>query len=259
MTEPRCDWRLDEVRDLFELPLFELLYRAHGAHREHFPHHQVQISTLLSIKTGACPEDCAYCPQSIRFDTGLEAEALMDVDGSRVEGAGWPSATRRDPLLHGRGIPLAEALNSSPQINEMVPPASRALGLETCATLGMLTDEQAELAGARPGWTTTTTISTAPSAYYPEIITTRTYADRLQTLQRGTRRRAEGLLRRHRRHGRDARGPRRALLRTLANLPVASGKRADQPSGARARVRRWPTPIRWTRWSSSARSRSPAS
>jgi biotin synthase len=69
MPDPRFDWRLEEVRELFELPLFELLYRAHGVHREHFPHHQVQVSTLLSVKTGGCPEDCAYCPQSVRSMT----------------------------------------------------------------------------------------------------------------------------------------------------------------------------------------------
>src|SRR5262245_32498165 len=137
---PRHDWTREEVRTLFILPFPELIFRAAQVHRENFDPSEVQISTLLSIKTGGCPEDCAYCPQSAKFKTGVKAEKLMDLEAVIAEaraakaggasrfcmGAAWRSPKDRD----------------LEKICEMVE-GVKALGLETCATLGMLTAEQA--------------------------------------------------------------------------------------------------------------------
>jgi biotin synthase len=190
MTEPRFDWRLEDVRALFDLPLFELLYRAHGVHRERFPGHEVQVSTLLSIKTGACPEDCAYCPQSVRHDTGLPADPLMQVE---------------------------DVLAQLAMVAEMVR-GVRALGLETCATLGMLTAEQAE-ALREAGLDYYNHNLDTSEAFYPEIISTRSYADRLDTLQHvrdaGLKVCCGGILGMG-----ESREDRVALLHTLATLPA---------------------------------------
>ena len=106
-TLPRHDWTRDEVRALFNLPFPELMFRAQCVHRANFDPTEVQISTLLSIKTGGCPEDCAYCPQSARYDTGVEAEKLMALEAVLAE-ARAAKACRRQPLLHGRGVALAQ-------------------------------------------------------------------------------------------------------------------------------------------------------
>lgn len=178
MTDPRFDWRLEDVRALFDLPLFELLYRAHGVHRERFPGHEVQVSTLLSIKTGACPEDCAYCPQSVRHDTGLAADPLMQVEDvlARARAARDSGATR---FCMG-----AAWRNPKPKqlamVAEMVR-GVRALGLETCATLGMLTAEQAQALREAGLDYYNHNLDTSPE-FYSEVITTRTYEDRLDTL-----------------------------------------------------------------------------
>lgn len=174
----RNDWSREEVRALFALPFNELLYRAQTLHRRYFPANEVQISTLLSIKTGGCPEDCAYCPQSARYDTGLKAEKLMstaaviaaakaarDAGASRFcMGAAWREPKDKD----------LEAVCSMVQ-------GVKALGLETCVTLGMLTSDQAKrlkLAGLDYY---NHNLDTSPD-YYGEIISTRTYQDRLETL-----------------------------------------------------------------------------
>jgi biotin synthase len=215
MTEPRSDWRLDEVRDLFALPLFELLYRAHGVHREHFPGHEVQVSTLLSIKTGACPEDCAYCPQSVRHDTGLPVDPLLEVDEvvARARAARASGATRFCMGAAWRN-PKPRQLAA---VTEMVRQV-RALGLETCATLGMLTAEQAE-ALREAGLDFYNHNLDTSEAFYPEIITTRTYADRLETLQHvrdaGLKVCCGGILGMG-----ESREDRAALLHTLATMPV---------------------------------------
>jgi biotin synthase len=215
MTEPRSDWRLDEVRDLFGMPLFELLYRAHGAHREHFPGHEVQVSTLLSIKTGACPEDCAYCPQSVRHDTGLPVDPLLEVDVvvARARAARESGATRFCMGAAWRN-PKPRQLAA---VAEMVRQV-RALGLETCATLGMLTAEQAQ-ALREAGLDFYNHNLDTSEAFYPEIITTRTYADRLETLQHvrdaGLKVCCGGILGMG-----ESREDRAALLHTLATMPV---------------------------------------
>jgi biotin synthase len=176
--EIRHDWSRGEIDALFSLPFNDLLFQAQTMHRKYFDPNQVQISTLLSIKTGACPEDCAYCPQSNRYDTGLETEKLMEVEkvleqaraakssgASRFcMGAAWRSPKKRD----------------MPYVVAMVK-GVKELGLESCMTLGMLTGDQAEeLAGAGLDYYNHN-LDTSPE-YYGDIITTRTYKDRLDTL-----------------------------------------------------------------------------
>lgn len=179
-TAPRIrhDWTRDEVHRLFELSFTELLFRAQSAHREHFPADEVQISTLLSIKTGACPEDCKYCPQSVRYDTGLEREALMDLETVREAaraaraggatrfcmGAAWRRPKDRDL---DRVIDLVTAVREE--------------GLETCLTLGMLTAEQAGRLQQAGLDYYNHNLDSSPE-YYEQVITTRTYDDRLETL-----------------------------------------------------------------------------
>jgi biotin synthase len=210
----RHDWDESEIAALFALPFNDLLFRAHSLHRRFFDPNQVQISTLLSIKTGACPEDCAYCPQSNRFDTGLEIEPLMEVQqvleqarAARAAGAtrfcmgaAWRSPKDRDlPAL----VAMIEGV--------------RELGLESCMTLGMLTDTQAQtLAGAGLDYYNHN-LDTSP-AYYGEIISTRTYNDRLRTLahvrEAGIKVCSGGIVGMG-----EQRSDRVGLLQQLANLP----------------------------------------
>jgi biotin synthase len=174
----RNDWTRAEVRALFALPFLELMFEAARIHRMHFDPNEVQISTLLSIKTGGCPEDCAYCPQAARYDTGVTAEKLMSLDAVLAEartakaggasrfcmGAAWRQPKDRDVE----------------NVCAMVE-GVRALGLETCATLGMLTPTQARrLKGAGLDYYNHN-LDTSPE-FYGDIITTRTYQDRLDTL-----------------------------------------------------------------------------
>ena len=139
--EPRTDWNLDEVAALYGMPFNDLLYEAQRVHRRHFDPNAVQVSTLLSIKTGACPEDCAYCPQSVRYNTGLPTEDLMSVEAvtaaaARTKAAG---ATRFCMGAAYRGPKDAQVK----RISEMIKAVGE-LGMETCATLGLLTESQAE-------------------------------------------------------------------------------------------------------------------
>jgi biotin synthase len=174
----RHDWTRGEVRALLALPFPELMFRAQSVHRMHFDPREVQISTLLSIKTGGCPEDCAYCPQSASYDTGVTAEKLMGLDAVLAEaqaarragasrfcmGAAWRSPKDRD----------------LEQVAAMVE-GVKALGLETCATLGMLTAAQAGRLKTAGLDYYNHNLDTSPE-YYGAIITTRTYQDRLDTL-----------------------------------------------------------------------------
>ncbi|WP_111911213.1 biotin synthase BioB [Aeromonas media] len=175
----RHDWTLAEVQALFALPFNDLLFQAQTVHRAHFDPNEVQVSTLLSIKTGACPEDCKYCPQSARYHTGLETERLMEVEkvlerareakangSSRFcMGAAWRNPKERD----------------MPYILRMVEEV-RGLGMETCMTLGMLTADQAARLGAAGLDYYNHNLDTSPE-FYGDIITTRTYQDRLDTLE----------------------------------------------------------------------------
>ncbi len=175
----RHDWTLPEVEALFALPLMDLLFHAQRVHREHHEPNTVQMSTLLSIKTGACPEDCAYCPQSVRYDTGLTREALMEVAAVRESAlrAREAGATRFCMGAAYRS-PKAKDLEVIAQMIREV----RALGMETCATLGMLSPEQAkELKEAGLDYYNHN-LDTSPE-FYREIISTRTYQDRLDTLE----------------------------------------------------------------------------
>lgn len=181
MSDPR-QWTLERARELHDLPLTELLYRAQAVHREHQPPDAVQLCTLLSIKTGACPEDCAYCPQSSRYDTGLEAERLMDVD-EVLEKARLAKAAGASRFCMGAAWRSPKKGSAQfARVLDMVR-GVRELGLEACATLGMLDDEQAQqLKDA--GLTAYNHNLDTSEEYYGEIITTRTYDDRLQTIRR---------------------------------------------------------------------------
>jgi biotin synthase len=178
-VDVRNDWTRAEVGELFDLPFMDLVFRAHTVHREFQTPNTVQISTLLSIKTGACPEDCAYCPQSVRFDTGLEASELMEIDAvaARARAAKDSGATRFCMGAAYRSPKPKDLRKVIAMISEV-----KSLGLETCATLGMLTEGQAqELKSAGLDYYNHNLDSSA--RYYEKIITTRTYQERLDTLQ----------------------------------------------------------------------------
>ncbi|PWT85449.1 MAG: biotin synthase BioB [Proteobacteria bacterium] len=175
----RHDWTADEVRGLLALPFPELMFRAQSVHRRYFNPAAVQISTLLSIKTGGCPEDCAYCPQSAHFDTGVVAEKLMPLDAVVVEArAAKEAGASRFCMGAAWREPKDRDLD---RVCEMVQ-AVKALGMETCATLGMLSDVQARRLKEAGLDYYNHNLDTSPE-YYGRIITTRTYQDRLDTLE----------------------------------------------------------------------------
>src|ERR1044072_1435261 len=179
-AEPRNDWTREQVAALFDLPLNDLLYMAQRLHRRNFDANAVQMSTLLSIKTGACPEDCAYCPRSIRCSAGVDNHALLPLAEVRAaaQRAKDAGATRFCMGASYRG-PKDSQLEP---IVELVK-AVKEVGLETCATLGLLRPGQAErLAAAGLGSFNHNLDSSAE--FYGKIISTRTYADRLETLER---------------------------------------------------------------------------
>jgi len=175
----RHDWTRQEVRALFGLPLPELMFRAQTTHREHFDPTEVQISTLLSIKTGGCPEDCAYCPQSARYHTGVQAEKLMALEAVVAEARAAKSAgASRFCMGAAWRSPKDRDLDS---VCEMVE-AVKALGMQTCATLGMLTGPQARRLKDAGLDYYNHNLDTSPE-FYGRIITTRVYEDRLETLE----------------------------------------------------------------------------
>ncbi len=211
----RHDWSFEEVNQLFNQPLNDLLFQAQTVHRQHFNPNEVQVSTLLSIKTGACAEDCKYCPQSAHYNTGLEKERLIAIEKVIREakeakaagatrfcmGAAWSNPKDRD----------------MPLIYDMVKEV-KDMGMETCMTLGMLTKEQATgLKDAGLDYYNHN-LDTSPE-FYGEIITTRTYQDRLNTLEHvrdaGMKVCAGGIVGLG-----EGQKDRIGLLRTLANLPV---------------------------------------
>jgi biotin synthase len=213
--EIRHDWSRDEIEALFDLPFNDLLYRAQTVHRRHFDPTRIQLSRLLSIKTGGCPEDCAYCPQSAHYDAGVDAEKLMAADAvvaaarqakdggaSRFcMGAAWRNPKDRD---------MEDLVN--------ILSGVKALGMETCMTLGMLTEAQAtRLADAGLDYYNHN-IDTSPE-FYGEIISTRTFDDRLETLghvrQSGMKVCCGGIVGMG-----ESRGDRAGLLQALVNLPA---------------------------------------
>ncbi len=174
----RHDWTRAEITALFALPFSDLMFQAQSVHRAFFNPNEVQVSTLCSIKTGACPEDCAYCPQSARYDTGLEKEKLMAVE-KVIEEARAAKASGATRFCMGAAWRSPKG-KDMPYVTHMVK-GVKALGMETCMTLGMLDETQAqELADAGLDYYNHN-LDTSPE-YYGEIITTRTYQDRLQTL-----------------------------------------------------------------------------
>ena len=211
----RHDWARSEVEALFDLPFTELLHRAGSAHRQHFDPAEVQVSTLLSVKTGGCPEDCGYCPQAARYHTGVDATKLMATEDVVAKarqakaagasrfcmGAAWRSPKDRD-------VPKVAAM-----IREV-----KALGLETCATLGMLSGEQAQALKAAGLDYYNHNIDTDPE-FYGDIIHTREMQDRLDTLSHvrdaGMKTCCGGIVGMG-----ESRRQRAGLLQTLANLPA---------------------------------------
>ena len=173
-------WPVQEVAALFELPFNDLLYRAQQVHRQHFDANQVELATLLSVKTGGCPEDCGYCPQAARYHTGVQAEKLLPLD-TVLEHA-------RAAMEHGAtrfcmGAAWREPKDRDIEYVQAMIRGVKALGLEACATLGMLSDSQAhDLKDAGLDYYNHN-IDTAPE-YYNNIITTRDFQDRLDTLGR---------------------------------------------------------------------------
>jgi biotin synthase len=174
----RHDWTREEVRALFALPFPELMFRAQSVHRRYFDPTEVQISTLLSIKTGGCPEDCAYCPQSANFDTSVNAEKLMAVEAVIAEArAAKAAGASRFCMGAAWREPRDRDLD---KVCAMVA-GVKAIGLESCATLGMLTAAQARRLKVAGLDYYNHNLDTSPE-YYGAIITTRTYQDRLDTL-----------------------------------------------------------------------------
>jgi biotin synthase len=179
MIEVKNDWELDEIKALFELPFNDLLFKAHSIHRETFDPNKVQVSSLLNIKTGACPEDCSYCSQSSKYDTGLEREKLMEIDqvlhqakkakdkgASRFcMGAAWRNPT--DKSLD-KVIPMIKGV--------------KAMGMETCVTLGMITPSQASTLKDAGLDYYNHNIDTSKE-HYPNVVSTRNFQDRLDTLE----------------------------------------------------------------------------
>jgi biotin synthase len=175
----RHDWTRSEIRDLFALPFPDLMFQAQSAHRANFDPAEVQVSTLLSIKTGGCPEDCAYCPQSAKYDTGVKAEKLMSLDKVLAEAqAAKDAGASRFCMGAAWREPKDRDLDKVCAMIEGV----RAMGLETCVTLGMLTGSQATRLKASGLDYYNHNLDTSPE-FYGEIITTRTWQERLDTLE----------------------------------------------------------------------------
>jgi biotin synthase len=210
----RHDWSRAEVLALLDLPFPELMARAGAVHREHFDPREVQVSTLLSIKTGGCPEDCAYCPQAARYDTGLKAHKLLSLD-EVVEKASAARAAGATRFCMGAAWRSPKDKDLA-KVAEMVG-AVKALGMETCATLGMLNPGQAEtLKGAGLDYYNHN-LDSAPE-FYGDIIHTREYQDRLDTLAQvrgaGLKTCCGGIVGMG-----ETREQRAGLLQALANLP----------------------------------------
>jgi biotin synthase len=180
MSDIRHDWTTERVEALYHLPLTELLFQAQTIHRRHHDPEAVQRCTLLSIKTGGCPEDCAYCPQSARYDTGVDREELMKPAAvlAAAQHARDNGSTRFCMGAAWREVHDGAAFDA---VLSMVQDVS-ALGMEVCTTLGMLTAEQARRLKSAGLTAYNHNLDTSPE-FYPKIITTRTYQDRLDTLR----------------------------------------------------------------------------
>ncbi len=210
----RHDWKLPEIEALFDLPFMDLLARAHAVHAAHHDPNAVQVSTLLSIKTGGCPEDCAYCPQAQRYHTGVEAQKLMDVDAvvARARAAKAAGASRFCMGAAWRGPKDRDIPKVAAMIREV-----KALGLETCATLGLLGEGHAQQLKDAGLDYYNHNLDTSPD-FYGEIIHTREFEDRLDTLEdiraAGLKTCCGGIVGMG-----ETRAQRAGLLQALANLP----------------------------------------
>lgn len=177
-AQPRHDWTLSEVEALFDLSFTELLFRAAEVHRAHFDPAEVQLSQLLSVKTGGCPEDCGYCSQSQHFKTGVPASKLMAPEAVIAQAAEAKSGGAQRYCLGAAWRELKD--RDLPKVAEMIA-GVKALGLETCATLGMLTADQARMLKAAGLDYYNHNLDSGP-AHYSRVVTTRTYQERLDTL-----------------------------------------------------------------------------
>ena len=213
--ELRHDWSASEVRALFEQPFNDLLFQAHTAHRANFDPNRVQLSTLLNIKSGGCPEDCAYCPQSVRFDTNVSADPVLPLE-QVLEAAARAKAAGATRFCMG----AAWRAPKDRDLDQVIPliQGVRAQGLETCVTLGMLTSTQVDKLRDAGLDYYNHNLDTSPE-YYGNIISTRTYDDRLNTLKRvrdaGIKVCCGGIVGLG-----EGTQDRSELLRTLANLPT---------------------------------------
>ncbi|MBP9837982.1 MAG: biotin synthase BioB [Proteobacteria bacterium] len=180
MIELRHDWTVEEAKELYNLPFPELIYRAQTVHRETFPDYKIQRSTLLSVKTGGCPEDCAYCPQSAHYDTGVERHKVLPEEEvlAKAKVAKDQGSTRFCMGAAWREIKDGEDFDKIINLVEKVS----GLGLEVCCTLGMLKEEQAKRLKEAGCYAYNHNLDTSPE-YYGKIISTRTYDDRLNTLK----------------------------------------------------------------------------
>ena len=246
-------WSAEEVLKLYDLPFMDLIHRAQQTHRAHFDPNAIQLSSLLSIKTGGCPEDCAYCPQSAHHDTGLEADKLMPLEdviaAARAAQAGGAQrfcmgAAWRSPKPHH-----LEA------VAEMVS-AVKELGMETCVTLGMLAEGQAEQLKHAGLDYYNHNLDTSPE-FYGKIISTRTYQDRLDTLERvrdaGINVCCGGIVGMG-----ESRRERAGLIAQLASMEPYPNP-CPSTIWCRSKARRWPASKRWIRSNSCAPSPSPGS
>jgi biotin synthase len=181
MSDIRTDWTRDEVQQLYDTPLMELIYQAATAHREHHDTGEVQVCTLLSIKTGACPEDCAYCPQSARYHTGIETHGVLPTEEvlAAARAAKEAGSTR---FCMGAAWRCARDGKDFDHVLELVSGVAD-MGLEVCCTLGMLTEDQARRLKEAGLYAYNHNLDSS-EAFYDRIITTRTYQDRLDTLGR---------------------------------------------------------------------------
>jgi biotin synthase len=178
-TEIRHDWSLDEIQALFAMPFNDLIYTAQQIHREHFDPNEIQVSTLLSIKTGACPEDCGYCSQSAKHDTELEREKLLPLD-EVIAAASEAKSKGASRFCMGAAWRNPTDKNLDKVIDMIT--AVRGLGMQTCVTLGMLTEPQAERLRDAGLDYYNHNLDTSPE-FYGNVITTRTFQDRLDTLK----------------------------------------------------------------------------
>ena len=179
MIELRNDWQINEIKALFELPFNDLLFKAHSIHREAFDPNKVQVSSLLNIKTGACPEDCSYCSQSSKYDTGLDREKLMEVEEvlKQAQNAKNKGATR-----FCMGAAWRNPTDKS--LDKVIPMIQgvKAMGMETCVTLGMLSPKQAAVLKDAGLDYYNHNIDTSKE-HYSNVVTTRQFQDRLDTLE----------------------------------------------------------------------------